>query len=157
MKIFISHKKEDETTALNVQKAFANANVDVYLDILDDTITGDGENLTKHICEKLRECTHVIVILSYNTKFSWWVPFEIGVATEKEIPIVNYLINEETLPEYLEYWPCLRNEEDIPKYIEAVKESMLAFVRENGYYQFADNRMSQTQRFYVTLKEKLAN
>ena len=79
MKIFISHKKEDEVTALAVQITLANVGVDAYLDVLDNTIADDGEKLTKHIREKLRECTDVIVILSKKTKESWWVPFEIGI------------------------------------------------------------------------------
>ena len=44
MKIFISHKKEDEVTALTVQKTLTNAGVDAYLDVLDNTIADDGEN-----------------------------------------------------------------------------------------------------------------
>lgn len=68
MKIFISHKKEDEHTALSIQQTLVNVGVEAYLDILDDIISDDGEKLTKHIREKLRECSDVIVVLSNNTK-----------------------------------------------------------------------------------------
>lgn len=74
--------------------------------------------MTKHIRKKLNECTDVIVILSNNTKKSWWVPFEIGMATEKDMPIANYLISHETLPEYLEYWPRLKSQQDVRKYVK---------------------------------------
>lgn len=103
MKIFISHKKEDELTALKVVNTLTSAGVDAYLDLLDNITADDGEKLTKHIRGKLRECTDVIVILSSNTKKSWWVPFEIGMATEKDMPIANYLISQESLPDYLTY------------------------------------------------------
>ncbi len=115
MKIFISHKKEDEVNALTVQKTLTNVGIDAYLDIQDNTIADNGEKLTKHIREKLRGCTDVIVILSSNTKESWWVPFEIGMATEKDMPIANYLISHEVLPEY---WPRLKNQQDVLKYVE---------------------------------------
>ena len=109
MKIFISHKKEDEYTAFGIQQVLENMGIEAYLDILDDTISDNGEKLTKHIRKKLRECSDVIVVLSDNTKRSWWVPFEIGMATEKDMPIANYLTSYEKLPEYLEYWPRLKN------------------------------------------------
>lgn len=159
MKIFISHKKEDEQVALMVQKTLRGEGVEVYLDVLDNTITEDGEKLTKHIREKLRECTDVIVILSSKTKASWWVPFEIGMATEKDMPIANYLVNTEKLPEYLEYWPRLKNPLDVRKYVE-VKKRVDTQIRiekalHEGYYQRLDSRISDTQRFYAELKKSL--
>lgn len=159
LKVFISHKKEDELAALSVQRTLTNAGVEAYLDILDNTIDNDGEELTKHIKSKLRECSDVIVILSSNTKKSWWVPFEIGVASEKDMPIANYLVSYEKLPEYLEYWPRLKNQQDVVKYVETRKDVARSVVLErtinNGYYQRADNGLSETQRFYAELKKKL--
>lgn len=159
MKIFISHKKEDEETALAVQKALIDAEVDAYLDVLDNITAYDGEKLTKHIRKKLRECTDVIVILSSNTKKSWWVPFEIGMATEKDMPIANYLISHEVLPEYLEYWPRLKSRQDVLKYVEVrnkvERQVLLEKSYSNSYYQRIDGGMSETQRFYAELKKYL--
>ena len=159
MKIFISHKKEDEETALEVQKALIDADVDAYLDVLDNITAYDGEKLTKHIRKKLRECTDVIVILSSNTKKSWWVPFEIGMATEKDMPIANYLISNEVLPEYLEYWPRLKSRQDVLKYVEVRnkvnRQVLLEKSYSNRYYQKIDSGMSETQRFYAELKKYL--
>ena len=53
----------------------------------------DGEELTKHIRKRLL-CTDILVIMSNNTKESWWVPFEIGMADQKDFPIISYLIND---------------------------------------------------------------
>lgn len=159
MKIFISHKKEDELTALNVVDTLKTAGVDAYLDLLDNIIANDGEKLTKHIREKLHECTDVIVILSTNTKKSWWVPFEIGMATEKDMPIANYLLSQETLPDYLTYWPRLKNRDDVLKYVEirnkVSKQIVLEKTLNQGYYQRADGGMSETQKFYSELKKHL--
>lgn len=159
LKIFISHKKEDELTAMIVQQTLKNAGADAYLDVLDKTIEDDGEKLTKHIREKLRECSDVIVILSSNTKKSWWVPFEIGMATEKDMPIANYLTSYERLPEFLEYWPRLKNQQDVLKYVETrnkvSRQVVLEKTLNNGYYQRADGGLSETQRFYAELKRNL--
>lgn len=159
IKIFISHKKEDELTALKVVNTLTSADVDVYLDLLDNITADDGEKLTKHIRGKLRECTDVIVILSSNTKKSWWVPFEIGMATEKDMPIANYLISQESLPDYLTYWPRLKNQDDVLKYVEirnkVSKQIILEKALNHGYYQRADGGISETQKFYQELKKHL--
>ncbi|UMZ00306.1 toll/interleukin-1 receptor domain-containing protein [Roseburia rectibacter] len=159
MKIFISHKKEDELTALKVVHTLTSIGVDAYLDLLDNITADDGEKLTKHIRGKLHECTDVIVILSNNTKKSWWVPFEIGMATEKDMPIANYLISQESLPDYLTYWPRLKSQEDVLKYVEirnkVSKHIILEKAFNHGYYQRTDGGMSETQRFYQELKKHL--
>ena len=160
MKIFISHKKEDEITALKVQQTLQDEGVDAYLDLLDNIIEKDGERLTKHIRGKLHECTDVIVILSKNTKESWWVPFEIGMATEKDMPIANYLVSNEQLPEYLEYWPRLKDQQDVGKYVKANKNVEAQILLENArnrgvFYDYASSNMSRTERFYTELKKML--
>ena len=47
MKIFISHKQEDDAVARRLDQEFRYHNVDTYLDLIDDTILKDGEALTK--------------------------------------------------------------------------------------------------------------
>ena len=159
MKIFISHKKEDEYTAFGIQQVLETMGIEAYLDILDDTISDNGEKLTKHIRKKLRECSDVIVVLSDNTKRSWWVPFEIGMATEKDMPIANYLTSYEKLPEYLEYWPRLKNQQDVKKYVEVrnkvARQVVLEKQLNHSYYDRADSNISETQKFYEELKKSL--
>lgn len=155
MKVFISHKNEDALVALQVCNALKSAGADSYLDVLDNNIAQDGEKLTKHIREKLRECTEIIVVLSSRTKTSWWVPFEIGMAAEKDMPIVNYLTSEETLPSYLSYWPRLKTLQDISKYVAARRKvaNETRTLYESIYR--ADSRKSETERFYAELKKNL--
>lgn len=158
MKIFISHKKEDENAALEVKETLTSSGVEAYLDILDNTLCEDGEALTKHIKSKISECTDVIVVLSSETKKSWWVPFEIGMASDKDMPIANYLLSYEKLPDYLEYWPRLKNQLDVKKYVEVRKYVSNQILQERAlskhYYQFVSYK-SETQRFYEELKKKL--
>lgn len=159
-KIFISHKKEDEGVALDVKKTLVKCGVEAYLDLLDNTISGDGEKLTEHIKEKLSGCTDVIVVLSEQTKKSWWVPFEIGMATQNDMPIANYLTCFEKLPDFLEYWPRLKNQQDVLKYVEsrnkvARQQEVLEKTLNDGYSQRADGGLTETQRFYAELKRNL--
>jgi hypothetical protein len=60
--------------------------------------------------------TFLFIIILYR-----WVPFEIGMDTQLDFPIVNYVPNflgdeKVNLPDYLSYWPKLTKSEDLRKY-----------------------------------------
>lgn len=156
MKVFISHKDVDYAIALHVQNVLAENQVEAYLDLLDNSIIGTGEKLTKHIKEKLNECSDILVVMSENTKDSWWVPFEIGMAAQKDLPTVSYLQSGTVLPDYLSYWPRLKNKSDIVKYIQVRKKVKNQVLNEiyNGRSIFS-NELSETERFYSELKQQL--
>ena len=63
-----------------------------------------------------------MAIVSGVTRLSWWVPFEIGVASHQgnRISSLNYkqLVD---LPEYLKIWPVLRTSEHLDRYVELYK------------------------------------
>lgn len=153
MKVFISHKQEDEIPAKNICQELSKLGVEAYLDLLEGDLLLNGEELTNHIKKRLNSCTDILVVMSEKTKESWWVPFEIGMASQKDFPIVSYLINDVELPDYLEYWPTLRRISDLDKYIKA-KEMVL-----NESYTFNkslfSNNYSETKEFYKKLKEIL--
>lgn len=61
MKVFISHKQEDSSIAQDIQMALKGYGVDTYLDLLDDTLIGNGKQLTEHIRAKMGECSDVML------------------------------------------------------------------------------------------------
>ena len=56
MKIFISHKLQDSATANLIAKELKEIKVDCYLDVLDNSITENGKELTNHIRANLNKC-----------------------------------------------------------------------------------------------------
>lgn len=153
MKVFISHKQEDEIPAKHICKELSNLNVEAYLDLLEGDLLLDGEGLTNHIKNRLNSCTDILVVMSKKTKESWWVPFEIGMASQKDFPIVSYLIDNVKLPDYLEYWPMLRKTNDLSKYIQA-KEIVLN-ESYTGNKELFNADYSETKEFYKKLKDIL--
>lgn len=156
VKVFISHKNLDRDIALKVQRVLKSKQVEAYLDLLDESITGKGEVLTKHIKQKLNECTDILVVMSENTKGSWWVPFEIGMAAQRDLPTVSYLQAGVILPDYLSYWPRLKNDLDLEKYVDTrikIKRQILNEQLHRGTV-FA-SAVSETERFYNELKAQL--
>ena len=157
MEIFISHKKEDGILANNVCLELRRLGIKAYLDLLEGELLLKGEELTKHIKDRLNSCTDLLVVMSNKTNESWWVPFEIGMAAQLDFPIVSYLIDNVELPDYLSYWPTLRKSSDLSKYIAAKN----TIINENATFKKAYNmekfatKKSSTDAFYKELKRNI--
>lgn len=156
MKVFISHKKEDETRALTVKCVLDRKGVPSYLDLLDSSVITDGKALTDHIKSNLNSCTDVIVVMTESTKTSWWVPFEIGMSAQKDMPTASFLEPNVELPDYLEYWPRLKNIDDIATYVDVRKSFENRLLRNRDVFNnmFVQTKID-TNAFYNELKRKL--
>lgn len=156
LKVFISHKYEDSITANQILKKLKESGADAYLDLLDADLLLKGEKLTQHIKQRLNQCTDLMAVVSNNTQSSWWVPFEIGMAAQQDFPIVSYLKDGITLPDYLSYWPKLKSLNDITKYVETKKSVDRQILNERTLGEskhFAKG--TPTNRFYQELKSRL--
>ena len=93
--------------------------------------------------------------MSETTKLSWWVPFEIGMSAQIDMPTASFLKSEVDLPSYLSYWPRLRTISDIDKYVAVRKKTEQEIVKRYGHYEFFNKKAIQTQTFYDALKREL--
>ena len=155
MKVFISHKNTDSLQALLLKTAFERNHVTCYLDVLDNSINGGGKQLTDHIKENLNTCTDIIVVMSEATKESWWVPFEIGMSAQVDMPTASYLRSDVILPSYLSYWPRLRTTSDVDKYVAIRRRTAQTINEQYGHYNFSERRAIETRAFYEALKREL--
>lgn len=157
-RIFISHKKEDSDLAANIAYIMAANHIEYYLDVLDPNITSDGQQLTDHLRGNLNKCTHLLVVLSEKTKLSWWVPFEIGLATEKEYPISTYMksLNYREFPDYLRSWPVLKNNIDLTEYIRVVSRTTTSIINESLIINKSFTSMKYADAFHKVLKSELS-
>ncbi|WP_084151340.1 toll/interleukin-1 receptor domain-containing protein [Paracidovorax oryzae] len=157
MKIFLSHQQTDSALALRIQGYLKNNhNIDCYLDVIDPGFK-NGEDIAAHVRKELGKCTQLLAVVSDATKTSWWVPWEIGVATEKDFPLATFGGNTE-LPEYLKKWPYLKSTSDLDKYAEASKDASKSVVTagvESASSRSAVFRGDATKHFYKTLRTKL--
>ena len=154
MKFFISHKQEDASTAILIAEELTHMGISAYLDVLDNTVTRSGKEMTEHIKNKLNDCTDIIVVMSRFTLSSQWVPFEVGIAAQRDLPTATFLRAEVPLPEFLEYWPRLKYSSDIKKYVEAKQQVDLEYSTSFHMDQYT-YATSKTDRFYTVLKRKL--
>lgn len=154
IKIFISHKKEDSFTASQIANELKALNVEYYLDVLDYSVSTSGKELTDHIKRNLNDCTDIIVVMSESTKYSQWVPFEVGMSAQNDMPTATFLQANVELPDFLSYWPRLKQPNDIRKYVAARNDVIHEFSSKYAY-ETAEIRRSQTARFYDVLKKRL--
>lgn len=119
MPVFISHRSADDEIANYVyQRLRYKHNIECYLDDIDDTLKFKSEQeLTQWLVNKINECTNLLAIMTQNTKGSWWVPYEIGVAKQAPRVITSFTnLEEYQLPEYLKEWPRLRGDTAIDEF-----------------------------------------
>lgn len=158
MKVFISHKDADSLQALLLKRAFENEGVSAYLDVLDSSINGGGKALTEHIKTQLNQCTDIIVLMSEATKYSWWVPFEIGMSAQIDMPTASYLKESVVLPSYLSYWPRLKTTSDVSTYVSVRRETEKALNEQYSKFELSSissRRKIETPIFYENLKREL--
>jgi hypothetical protein len=96
-----------------------------------------------------------MAVVSTNTKGSWWVPWEIGIATEKDYPIATYAGDNITLPEYLKKWPYLATFSDLDTYATASKSADSTFRQRKTYITESEARRAGTREFYRSLRAAL--
>ena len=155
MKFFIYHKKEDDEIVKRIHLLLKSKGIESYLDLLDASVTNNGKELTNHIRTNLNDCTDIIVVMSEITRFSQWVPFEVGIATQIEMPIATFLKADVQLPEFLGFWPRLKTPNDIEKYVDNRKlvSDRMKILYDNK--QFENRNRTEIDMFYRELKSKL--
>ena len=97
--------------------------LDVYLDSIDPVLQKSGSDLADYLLRRMGECHQLLAVLSSETASSWWVPWEIGVGSEKRFRMATFARSAVTLPGYLERWPVLRSTRHIDLYCEHSKRS----------------------------------
>jgi hypothetical protein len=83
--VLISYSRRDRETAREVADALRASRIDYYLDEDDEELQIADEQekhtiVVQRIEAGLAACTHLMGIITQNTKDSWWVPYEIGSA-----------------------------------------------------------------------------
>lgn len=122
MPVFISHTTADDGIAKQVYDRLTKWHgITCYIDDLDRM--GATTNVTGLVVRRLKDCTNLLALVTQNTKFSWWVPFEVGVAREAPRVITSFTnLDQHALPEYLKEWPVLRGETAIDTFAQYYKK-----------------------------------
>lgn len=123
--IFISYQKKDREAALKVAEYLQGAGIDVYIDVYDSELRIQHQNdnpkeVTNAICNGINNSSHMLALISPETMYSTWVPFEIGYGYDKTDLGVLCLkgIPKGKLPEYARTATIVRDIYDLNNLIE---------------------------------------
>ncbi|WP_349237190.1 TIR domain-containing protein [Bosea sp. ASV33] len=153
--MFISHQRADAVSAAAIAHRLRTYHsIESYLDVIDPYLS-KGEDLAAHIQAEMGKCTQLLAVVSENTRHSAWVPWEIGVATEKDFPLATYLDGSAWPPEFLEKWPYLRSPSDLDTYAQVSKATEQAFVRKRAFDSIEVARSRSTREFFTDIRRKL--
>ena len=115
----------------------------------------NGKELTNHIRKNLNDCTDIIVVMSNMTRFSQWVPFEVGLAAQLDMPTATFLKEDVSLPDFLQYWPRLKKASDIRKYVSTRNDVDREYQAYRPLYEANTYQRRKTEAFYDALKQRL--
>lgn len=158
-KVFISHKNTDSVLATRVARRVRLNGLETYLDVIDDALVKDGPDLADLLLERMSKCDQLIAVVSTTTKDSWWVPWEIGVGSEKGFRMASYSESHVSLPSYLEKWPDLHSDSDIDLYCKFSAKADDEIQRRFRTVLSEDRRLnirkSEAQDFHNDLRAQL--
>lgn len=155
IKVFISHQRADAVSAAAIaHRLRTHHSIESYLDVIDPYLS-KGEDLAAHIQTEMGKCTQLLAVVSENTRLSAWVPWEIGVATEKDFPLATYLDGSARPPEFLEKWPYLRSHIDLDTYAQVSKVTEQTFTRKRAFESVETARSRSTRDFFTDIRKKL--
>ncbi|WP_315755843.1 MULTISPECIES: toll/interleukin-1 receptor domain-containing protein [unclassified Bradyrhizobium] len=156
IKVFLSHKNEDSEVAGAIAfRLQQHHQIPVYLDVIDRNLDKTGPDLADYIRGEMEKCTQLLAVVSAKTRESQWVPWEIGVATEKERPLASFINPPAAIPEFLRKWPYLQSQQDVDRYAMVSKSTRL--LQENTLRKSTASVAQRTafREFYTTLKAQL--
>ncbi len=156
MKVFLSHQRADTVRATEIaQRLKSRHNIDSYLDVIDTQLGKSGPSLADYLRREIGKCTHLLAVTSLATRESQWVPWEIGIATEKDYPLATFAGYSQAVPEFLAAWPYLRTLEDVDAYARAAKSADATFVVRKRMVTEASARQESSATFFDQLRRDL--
>lgn len=127
--IFISHQQKDKESAKLVADYLIQAGIDVYFDAYDGDLrihhqSNNAKAVTDSIRKGINNSSHMLVLVSPNTLYSTWVPFEIGYGYDKTDLFVLCLkgIPKGGLPEYVRSAAIVRDIYDLNNLVSRISK-----------------------------------
>lgn len=134
MRVFISHKSEDAELAKHYAEELSELKFDYYLDEYDIHIKSSSDRGSL-INNEIKKSTDLLVIVTENTKKSWWVPFEIGLSTAANNRIVTIVHDgAPELPSFLRKWPVIDSYEKYELYLSELNKYNRKLIVESKHF-----------------------
>jgi hypothetical protein len=125
--IFISHSNKDKPIARAAARAIVSMSVDIYFDEMDDCLRRAGSDdvgVVSCINAGLDNSSHLLGVISQNTKGSWWVPYEIGGAMGQKKECAHLISRDvDAVPAYIKAGKVILDKYDLTNWIASIRGS----------------------------------
>jgi hypothetical protein len=160
MKVFISHFSSDIETEERHAQDLIQRGFTIYLDKYDPGISSSRDR-PLHIKTVIDTCSDMLVVITENTKSSWWVPFEIGLSTAANARISSIVYDSPQLPSFLRKWPIVDTDQKYGIYLKQLEMNRTELLHEGRTVikSFDSARASQirsSELFHMILEAKFA-
>ena len=148
--VFISHQKKDTKECFKIARFLKSTGIDVYFDEYDSDLKiavqdNDPKKVVDAIKKGIKNSTHMLCVVSPNTLYSKWVPFEVGYGYDSTQVMVLTLkgITSDDLPHYVRAVQLIRDIYDINKFVENNKGKYILESRKYSDYNSRIHPLSQ--------------
>ncbi len=125
--VFLSHQQKDKDVCRKIADYLLNADIDVYFDEDDDDLKiyrqqNRPQGVVDSIKKGITNSSHMLVVVSPNTIYSKWVPWEVGYGYDSTNLGVLTLkgIKEEDLSDYLKTTLIIRGTKSLNTYLAKI-------------------------------------
>jgi hypothetical protein len=156
MPVFISYRHQDRLDAFIINERLKLEGIPTHLDLFDIDAQQTTDDISGQVSRNLGSSTHLIAVLSRDNADIWWVPFQLGAATQVNRRITLFQSAEHALPGYLEKWPIMSAREHIDLFVRAYhdEQTFKRAIAEEGIEANATNR-ANADFFHADLKAKI--
>ena len=120
--VFVSHTTKDDALADEVADCIRSYGLTAWVDSEHLAPDHDGPGMASKIKRVIRRSYCLLAVVTGATSKSWWVPFEIGVASDRRRFLSSYGEPTVALPSFLAAWPRVKDHDELHPWCEQVKE-----------------------------------
>lgn len=127
--VFVSHRKADKAEARELATALMEAGATIYFDEDDECLgnaseEADPARVVRCIDAGLKRCSHLLGLITPQTRGSWWVPYEIG-ATRAHGKGCAFLVHKtvDVVPAYVAVAEVLPDQAALKKWVPTLTKT----------------------------------
>ena len=132
--VFVSHTTTDDALAESVAECLRRHGLTAWVDSDFLSAHDDGPAMASHISAVIKRSFCLLAVVTNATSHSWWVPFEIGVASTSHRFLSTYGNPASPLPSFLTAWPRVKRSDQLPSWCSAILQRKLRYDASRGAF-----------------------
>jgi len=121
--VFVSHTTDDDRLADEVAECIQRHGLTAWVDSHHLAREDDGPAMASKIKRVIERSYCLLAVVTGATSRSWWVPFEIGVASDRNRFLSTYGDPRVSLPSFLAAWPRVRDHGELHSWCNEIKRT----------------------------------